>query len=77
MLRAKSFLINRQRALIQRFGLREPALGSVQLAQIVQTRGYKGMLRAERFFIDRQCALIERFSGCVLSLGIARLGQIA
>ena len=70
MIRAEGLLPDRQRALVERLGLRVLALVVVQLREVVQARGHIGMIRAEGLLPDRQRALVERLGLRVLALGI-------
>ncbi len=56
MVRPQRLLPNRQRALVERLGLRVLALGVVEQSQIVQARGHIGMIGAAVFL----CATTRR-----------------
>ena len=69
MIGAERLLLDREAALVERFGLGVAALGDVKGGQIVERQGHIGMIGAERLLADRQRALVER-----LGLGVAALG---
>jgi hypothetical protein len=62
MLGSKRLFRNAQDPLIERFGLRQPTLLSVELCQRLQSIGHLCVFRPERFFLDRQRALEEWLS---------------
>ena len=76
MVGAEGLFPDRQRALVERLGLRVLALVAIQRGQIAQARGHTGMVGAEGLFFDRQRALVERLGLGVLALGDIELGQV-
>ena len=72
MIRAESLLIDRQRALIERLGLRVLALGAVQLREVVQARGHNGMIGSHRLLGDLQRLLRHHDGAIIASLPIQR-----
>ena len=75
MIRAERLLVNRQRALVQRLGLRVLALGEVEPSQVVAARGYIGVIGTQSFLINRQRALVQRLGLRVLALGFVEQSQ--
>ncbi len=57
--RPESLLPNRQRTLVQRLGLRVPALVEVEPRQVVEALGDIWMLGAEGLFPDRQMEAVH------------------
>jgi len=76
MVRAKGLLRDRQRALVERLGLRVLALGAVEQCEVVQARGDIGMVRAKGLLRDRQRALVERLGLRVLALGVVERCEV-
>src|SRR3989442_15684296 len=70
MIRAESLLIDRQRALEERLGLRVLALGLVELREVVQARGHIGMIRAVGLLGDPQRLLRNDYGALVTSLAV-------
>jgi hypothetical protein len=68
MLGTARFLIDRQRSLIQRLGVRVATLLLVQRREIVQRFRKIGMLGTERFLPDGQCSLEKRLGVRIATL---------
>ena len=66
---AERFLVDLERALIERFGFGVIAHGMIQRRQIVEGRGGVWVIGAERFLADLERALIERFGFGVIAHG--------
>ena len=72
MIRAESLLPDRQRALVERLGLRVLALGIVQRREVVQARGHIGMIRADRLLGDLQRLFCDHYSAIIATLPVQR-----
>ena len=59
MLRAESFLIDRQRPSYEKLRVRKIALSETQDGKILEARRRIGMVEAERIFADCQRAFVE------------------
>ncbi len=71
MLGSQGLFPDRQRALVERLGVRVAALGVVESRLVVEALGHIRMLGSQGLFPDRQRALVER-----LGLGVAALGFV-
>jgi len=76
MIQAESLLIDRQRAVEERFGLRIFALRLKQKCEVVQDRGHMGVIRTEGLLRDTQCLPCNDHGLRVVSLAIKYLGLL-
>ena len=76
MVRAESLLPDRQRALVERLGLRVLALGDIQQREVVQALGHRGMIGAHRLLGDLQRLLRHHDGAIIVSLPIQRLDLV-
>jgi len=72
-IRAGGLLLDRQRSLVERFGVYVPALSFMQFRQVVEAGGDRGMVRPEGLLINRKGSLVEWFSFGVAALGHMQL----
>jgi hypothetical protein len=54
MLRAESFLLHRQRSLVEAFGVRVAVLPPVEQGEVVEVRGQGDVLGPQDLFLYRQ-----------------------
>jgi hypothetical protein len=57
MVGTECFLVDRQRSLVERFGIGVATLARIEESQIVERCRDIGMVRSERFFPDRRRSL--------------------
>ena len=76
MIRTKGFLVDRQRALVERFSVGVAALVAVEPSQVVQRCRNVGMIRTKGFLVDRQRALVERLGRVVATLVAVEQSQV-
>ena len=76
MLGAEHFLVNRQRALVERPCPGKVPLGLQQVGEVVEARSRVGMLGAKHLLADRQRALKERPRPGKVPLGLQQGGEV-
>ena len=75
MVGAKRLLIDRERALVERFGLRVLALGGEEKSQVVQGEGHVRVVGAAVLLCGPQCLPREKSRALVLT-GAIQLGRL-
>ena len=68
--------IDRERSLVERFGIGVTALVIVQKRQIVQRQRDIGMVGPKRFLMDGERSLVKRFGVGIAALVFLQQGQI-
>src|SRR5260370_6550551 len=76
VIRVKHFLSNRQRPLVERFGLLVLPLRVVDVCQVIEGDADVWMIKTEHFLKDRQRALVKWFGLLVLPLRVVDVCQI-
>ena len=59
MVGSQALLVDGECALVERFGLREPALLPVEVCQPIEWMRHLGMIRSQALLADGECALVE------------------
>src|SRR5260370_21868701 len=76
VIRVKHFLSNRQRPLVERFGLLVLPLRVVDVCQVIEGDADVWMIKTEHLLFDRQRALVKWFGLLVLPLRVVDVCQI-
>jgi hypothetical protein len=76
MVGTSRFLVDHQRLLIERFGIRVATLVVVERSQAANRRRDVGVVRTERLFSDRQRALVKRLGVSVATLAAIELSKV-